>query len=148
MVRRSVSGRSKERTDWRAPDDRQDGPAASAPTQALSRRDRACLALSLLGWALLAWLAFDMGHPLAQLTMPMSPHWSAANLLAVVRDVGGDDGRDDAAVGVADDPDLRRTVPRSRRARALAQASSAAYLLVWFAFSAAATARAMGCCRP
>jgi predicted metal-binding membrane protein len=42
------------------------------------------LGLALLGWAGLAWLAFDMGHPLAQLTMPMSPQWSAANLLAVV----------------------------------------------------------------
>ena len=40
------------------------------------------LGLALLGWAELAGLAFDMGHPLAQLAMPMSPQWSAANLLA------------------------------------------------------------------
>ena len=32
---------------------------------------------------MLVWLAFDMGHPLARLTMPMSPYWTAANLLAV-----------------------------------------------------------------
>ena len=42
------------------------------------------LALSVGAWAALAWLALDMGHPLAQLTMPASPHWSAANVAAVL----------------------------------------------------------------
>jgi predicted metal-binding membrane protein len=41
------------------------------------------LAMSVTLWTLLAWLAFDMDHPLAQLTMPASPRWSGANLLAV-----------------------------------------------------------------
>ncbi len=42
------------------------------------------LALSLIGWALLAWLALDMGHPVAQLTMPASSLWTTANLLAIL----------------------------------------------------------------
>ena len=42
------------------------------------------LALSLIGWSLLAWLALDMGHPLAQLTMPASSVWTAGNLLAIL----------------------------------------------------------------
>ena len=52
---------------------------------ALRRRAGATglLGMALFGWALLAWLAFDMAHPLARLTMPGSPDWSAANLLAV-----------------------------------------------------------------
>ena len=42
------------------------------------------LTLGVLAWAALAWLAFDMGHPLAQLTMPASLRWSAANVAAVL----------------------------------------------------------------
>ncbi len=41
------------------------------------------LAISVIGWVFLAWIAFDMGHPLAQLTMPQSPRWSASNVLAI-----------------------------------------------------------------
>ncbi|HSB25819.1 MAG TPA: hypothetical protein VLE94_22185, partial [Burkholderiaceae bacterium] len=41
------------------------------------------LAISALGWALLAWIAFDMGHPVARLMMPASARWSGANLLAI-----------------------------------------------------------------
>jgi predicted metal-binding membrane protein len=41
------------------------------------------LGLALLGWVFLAWIAFDMGSPFAQLTMPESSRWSAANALAV-----------------------------------------------------------------
>lgn len=41
------------------------------------------LGLALVAWALLAWVVFDMGHPLARLTMPMSSDWRLANLLAV-----------------------------------------------------------------
>ena len=42
------------------------------------------LALSLVGWALLAWMALDMSHPVAQLMMPESSTWSMANLWAIV----------------------------------------------------------------
>ncbi|MBL0421853.1 DUF2182 domain-containing protein [Ramlibacter sp. AW1] len=43
----------------------------------------AIAALSIVGWAALAWLAFNMGHPLAQLTMPGWPQWGIANVVAV-----------------------------------------------------------------
>ncbi len=41
------------------------------------------LGLSVVGWGLLAWIAFDMGHPVAQLTMPTSSAWQWDNLLAI-----------------------------------------------------------------
>jgi len=41
------------------------------------------LAGAVAGWAALLWLVLDMGHPLAQLTMPGSPMWEPANLLAI-----------------------------------------------------------------
>ena len=40
--------------------------------------------LALAGWALLAWMALDMGHPLVQLTMPGDAHWSALNVAAML----------------------------------------------------------------
>ena len=49
-----------------------------------SRQSSGSLALGLLCWLLLFWLAFDMGHPIAQLTMPIHRAWTAANLLAIV----------------------------------------------------------------
>jgi len=42
------------------------------------------LAIGGAGWLLLVWLAFDMGHPLAQLTMPGTPDWALANVAAIV----------------------------------------------------------------
>ncbi|HTN49076.1 MAG TPA: DUF2182 domain-containing protein [Burkholderiaceae bacterium] len=47
------------------------------------RATRWTLAIALAGWAALAWLVVDMGHPLAQLTMPMSSAWGPANLAAI-----------------------------------------------------------------
>ena len=41
------------------------------------------LAASVAAWALLAWMALDMGHPLVQLTMPGVAHWSVLNLAAI-----------------------------------------------------------------
>lgn len=46
-------------------------------------RALAISALSIAGWVFLAWLALDMGTPVAQLAMPMSADWSAGNVLAV-----------------------------------------------------------------
>jgi len=37
-----------------------------------------------VGWLLLAWLALDMGSPIAQLTMPGTAHWEVANVLVIV----------------------------------------------------------------
>lgn len=67
------------------------GPGSSADASAalghLLRanplRVLAISALSIAGWVFLAWLALDMGTPLAQLAMPMSAAWSAGNVLAV-----------------------------------------------------------------
>lgn len=42
------------------------------------------LGLSLVGWGLLAWMALDMGHPVAQLTMPGSSSWTAAHVFAIL----------------------------------------------------------------
>lgn len=42
------------------------------------------LALSLIGWTFLAWMALDMGHPLAQLMMPASSTWTTANMWAIL----------------------------------------------------------------
>jgi predicted metal-binding membrane protein len=97
------------------------------------------LALSLIGWALLAWIAFDMGHPLAQLTMPMSAHWRAANLLAIVCMW---------AVMMAAMmlpsalPMVQAFVDLCRRNGQVARSRQfvGAYLLVWLGFSVAATA--------
>ena len=36
-----------------------------------------------LCWAILAWLVIDMCHPIAMMTMPMSPEWSTSNFIAV-----------------------------------------------------------------
>jgi predicted metal-binding membrane protein len=41
------------------------------------------LAACVAGWAALAWMAFDMAHPWVQLTMPGWARWSAANVAAV-----------------------------------------------------------------
>jgi predicted metal-binding membrane protein len=42
------------------------------------------LGLSLVGWSLLAWMALDMAHPVAQLTMPASSSWTWANASAIL----------------------------------------------------------------
>ena len=41
------------------------------------------LAVTVIAWAFLAWIAVDMGHPFAQLTMPASSSWTASNVLAI-----------------------------------------------------------------
>jgi predicted metal-binding membrane protein len=117
----------------------EEGPQRAPRTQGLSKAAALWLALALLGWAGLAWLAFDMGHPLAQLTMPMSPQWSAANLLAIVAMW---------AVMMAAMmlpsalPMVQAFVALCRRngQRARSRQFVGAYLLVWLIFSVAATA--------
>jgi predicted metal-binding membrane protein len=42
------------------------------------------LTISVVGWALLAWVAFDMSHPVAKLTMPASSRWKPGNLFAIL----------------------------------------------------------------
>ena len=97
------------------------------------------LAISIVGWALLAWIAIDMSHPVAQWTMPASPHWNTANALAIwcmwaVMMA--------AMMLPSALPMALAFVELSARTGEPARARSfvAAYLLVWSAFSVAATA--------
>lgn len=96
------------------------------------------LALSLVAWGMLAWIAFDMGHPVAQLTMPMSSAWQLDNLLAVwcmwaVMMA--------AMMLPSALPMVLAFVALCRRNGETARSRSfvVAYLLVWFAFSMLAT---------
>jgi predicted metal-binding membrane protein len=103
------------------------------------RQTLAILAISAAGWLFLAWIAFDMSSPFAELTMPSSSSWSGANVLAIwvmwalmmaammlpsalpmilmFGQLGSGDGE-----------------------RARARSFVAAYLVVWLVFSVAATA--------
>ena len=99
----------------------------------------AVAALAAAGWAVLLWGALDMDHPLAQLTMPDSPAWRGANLLAVAVMWT----LMMAAMMLPSAlPTLRAFVRlclrRGERARALAFVS--AYLLAWTGFGLLATA--------
>jgi len=95
-------------------------------------------ALGLLGWAFLVWLVLDMEHPFAQLTMPATSRWSPANALAIwlmwaVMMA--------AMMLPSAWPMIRTFVGMSRAGEGPARSRcfAAAYLLVWFAFSAAAS---------
>jgi predicted metal-binding membrane protein len=103
----------------------------------------AIVAASLAGWAALAWLALDMGHPLAQLTMPGWPRWTLANVAAVFAMW---------AVMMAAMM-LPSALPMTLTFAGLSARQGqpargrmfvAGYLLVWTAFSAAATALQWG----
>jgi predicted metal-binding membrane protein len=97
------------------------------------------LALALAGWAFLTWLVVDMSHPYAQLTMPGSSDWSAGNVLAIYAMWGVMMA---AMMLPSALPMILTFVDISRRTGEPARAGSfvAAYLLVWLAFSAVATA--------
>lgn len=103
------------------------------------RSTRFVLVVSLAGWAALAWLVFDMGHPLAMLTMPDSSDWRLANVVAVWSMW---------AVMMAAMmlpsalPMIVTFVHLSERGGAQARGRGfvAAYLLVWSGFSTAAVA--------
>jgi predicted metal-binding membrane protein len=118
-----------------------DGPARGA-WAFITRQPKPALwllAISAVGWALLAWIAFDMSHPVARLTMPASAHWSAANVLAIwcmwaVMMA--------AMMLPSALPMALAFVELSARTGEHARARSfvAGYLLTWCAFSVAATA--------
>jgi predicted metal-binding membrane protein len=110
------------------------------PLVARQRRAAAWLLVAAgAGWVALAWLAFDMGHPLAQLTMPASARWSGANLIAVTVMWGVMM----AAMMLPSALPMVLTFGEiCARQREASRAASfvAAYLSVWLGFSIAATA--------
>jgi predicted metal-binding membrane protein len=97
------------------------------------------LGISAAAWGALAWLAMDMGTPLARLVMPMFGDWSEANLLAVwgmwsVMMV--------AMMLPSALPMILTFVQVAQRngERARAHAFVTAYVLVWLIFGIAGTA--------
>jgi predicted metal-binding membrane protein len=48
-----------------------------------SRQARLIVGATVLAWACLVWMAMDMGHPLIQLTMPGNSDWDQSNVLAI-----------------------------------------------------------------
>jgi predicted metal-binding membrane protein len=103
------------------------------------KRTMAILTISLIGWVFLVWIAIDMGHPVAQLMMPGSPEWSAASVLAIWLMWA----LMMAAMMLPSAlPMILTFVQVGIRSgeRARGRSFVAAYLLVWFGFSAAATA--------
>ncbi|MFL6694088.1 MAG: DUF2182 domain-containing protein, partial [Ramlibacter sp.] len=118
--------------------------AAAAPARLdlLARQHRtgglALLGVALAGWMFLLWLALDMDTPIAQLAMPMSARWSAANVAAVlamwaVMMV--------AMMLPASWPMLLTfsALARDRQGLGRALAFAAAYVLIWVGFAAAGT---------
>jgi predicted metal-binding membrane protein len=103
------------------------------------KRTIAILFLSVTGWAFLAWIAFDMGHPFAQLMMPGSPDWSAASVFAIWlmwAIMMAAMMLPSALPMILTFVHLAKRNGEQERARSFV----AAYLVVWFGFSAAATA--------
>ena len=96
------------------------------------------LAGAVAGWAALLWLVLDMGHPLAQLTMPGSPVWEPANLVAIAIMWA-------VMMAAMMLPSALPMIQTFAGASAARQATLRwhgfvlAYLLVWLAFSAVAT---------
>jgi len=110
---------------------------------ALARREpRAAgmlLVVMLFGWAFLIWAVMDMTHPLARLMMPMDPAWSVSNGLAVFvmwAAMMMAMMLPAAAPMVLTFTHLCRRKRQTRRVWVFV----AAYLTIWTAFSAAATA--------
>lgn len=97
------------------------------------------VAVSVLAWALLAWMAVDMANPLVQLTMPGGARWSASNVAAIYTMWA-------VMMAAMMLPSalpvvlafVRLSLARGEGARA--SAFVAAYLLAWAVFSAVATA--------
>ncbi|HEY1226165.1 MAG TPA: DUF2182 domain-containing protein [Ramlibacter sp.] len=95
--------------------------------------------MSVLAWALLAWMAVDMANPLVQLTMPGGARWSASNIAAIST-------RWAVMMAAMMLPSalpvvqafVRLSLQQGDGGRAFAFV--AAYLLTWSAFSAVATA--------
>jgi predicted metal-binding membrane protein len=102
-------------------------------------RTIALLGLALIGWLFLVWIALDMDHPVARLMMPATARWSAANAVAAWAMWA----LMMAAMMLPSAlPMVLSFVHLAARSGDPARGRSfvAAYLAVWFGFSAGATA--------
>lgn len=107
------------------------------------QRAIAILAVGMIGWLFLAWIAFDMDHPFAQLTMPGSPNWGVENIAAIWLMwalMMAAMMLPSALPMILTFTDLSLRSGEPARGRSFV----AAYLVVWFAFSAAASALQWG----
>lgn len=97
------------------------------------------LVISVMGWAGLVWMVVDMGNPVVQLTMPDSSHWPTASVLAVWLMWAVMMG---AMMLPSALPMILTFASLGMRTgeRARTHSFVAAYILVWFVFSAGATA--------
>jgi len=97
------------------------------------------MAAMLLGWVFLIWVVWDMTHPLAQLMMPLDPAWSLGNIIAVFVMWSA---MMIAMMLPAAAPMVLTFIALCRHKRQAARAwiFVAAYLAIWAAFSAGATA--------
>ncbi|MEP6964768.1 MAG: DUF2182 domain-containing protein [Polaromonas sp.] len=97
------------------------------------------LLISVICWALLVWMTVDMSQPFAQLAMPESSSWSAASVLAIWTMwalMMAAMMLPSALPMILIFVDLCRRSAEPARGRSFV----VAYLLVWFTFSAGATA--------
>ena len=94
--------------------------------------------LSVLCWAFLTWLVLDMAHPFAQLTMPASSRWSLTNAMAIWLMWA----LMMAAMMLPSAWPMIQTfagMSHDGKGPARSRSFTAAYLLVWFVFSVAAS---------
>lgn len=103
------------------------------------RDRRGTLALVVLAWGLLAWLAFDMGGPLARLIMPATASWAPAAGLAIWAMWAVMMAAMMLPSALPMISAFAEVSARNREA-ARSRAFVAAYLLVWSLFSTLATA--------
>lgn len=106
-------------------------------------RTAAILGVSAAGWGFLAWLSLHMDHPLAELMMPDSAAWSFASVMAIWSMWA----LMMAAMMLPSALPMILTFVQlgsrsGERTRSLGFVT--AYLVVWFAFSVAATAAQWG----
>jgi predicted metal-binding membrane protein len=97
------------------------------------------LVVMLLGWTVLAWAVLDMTHPLSLLMMPANPTWSVGNILAVFVMWSAMMA---AMMLPAAAPMILTfiTLCRHKHQAGRAWVFVTAYLVIWAAFSAGATA--------
>ena len=95
------------------------------------------------GWAVVAWMTLDMGHPWVALMMPTSAYWQPATVVAVVMMWA----TMMVAMMLPSAAPMIATFDNLERRKAGAEARSwrttaflAGYLMVWIGFSLAATA--------